>query len=214
MNIELKRVGASANGLATKRRGTKAHSMTKASPPPISTKKNRALRAISAYVTSGKVLRSRLSSPIGNMLPHFSPRLLEQRRGKDGGRRNNALVQRHLVPVTLRQLCLHQQTGQVEGREARKRTQPDPDAPIIRFPDELGTVDALIRPFEIRIVGSAGEGQCRAFERGQPGGIAEQLRVAQPLHDIPALFTPMDPFNERGELNPRYRLEHKRLPVA
>src|SRR2546425_1340126 len=69
MNMELKRVGASAKGSAMKRRGTKAHCMTKASPPLSSTKKNRALRAISAYVTSGKVLRALLSSPIGNMLP-------------------------------------------------------------------------------------------------------------------------------------------------
>src|SRR5437867_9695914 len=67
MNMELKRVGASAKGSAMKRRGTKAHCMTKASPPLSSTKKNRALRAINAYVTSGKVLRSLLSSPIGNM---------------------------------------------------------------------------------------------------------------------------------------------------
>src|SRR5438046_528213 len=116
MNIELKRVRASAKGSARKRRGTKAHFRTKASPPLSSTKKNRALRAISAYA--------------------------------------------------------------------------------------------------VRIVGPGGEGQGRAFERGQLGRIAEQLRVAQALHDIPALFTPMNPFHEGGELNPRHRLEHERLPGA
>src|SRR6185436_16077189 len=67
MNMELKRVGTSEKGSAMKRRGTRAHCMTKASPPLSSTKKNRTLSAINAYVTSGKVLRALLSSPIGNM---------------------------------------------------------------------------------------------------------------------------------------------------
>ena len=54
-------------GLARNRLGTKAHCPINASPPPSSRKKNRIFTAIKAYVTSGKVRRAVLSSPMGNM---------------------------------------------------------------------------------------------------------------------------------------------------
>src|SRR6478672_2012794 len=73
MNIEVKRVGKSAAGLARKRRGTNAHCSTKALPPLSSTKKKRMFSAISVNVTMGKVLRPELSSPIGNMELFSSP---------------------------------------------------------------------------------------------------------------------------------------------
>jgi hypothetical protein len=74
MNMEVKSVRKSATGLARKRLGTKAHFITKASPPLISTRKNRTFITIKAYVTSGVVLRELSSSPIGNMV--FSPFIL------------------------------------------------------------------------------------------------------------------------------------------
>src|SRR4030095_8108093 len=67
MNMEVKSVGRSLDGFARKRRGTKAHLVTNASPPPCSTKKNRMFSAIKAYVTSGTVLREVSSSPIGSI---------------------------------------------------------------------------------------------------------------------------------------------------
>jgi hypothetical protein len=48
MNIEVKSVGKSAAGFATKRLGTNDHFIIKGSPPLISTKKNRTFRAIKA----------------------------------------------------------------------------------------------------------------------------------------------------------------------
>jgi hypothetical protein len=68
MNMEVKSVRKSPEGLARKRPGTKAHFSIKAAPPLISTIKNRTFRAIKAYVTSGTVLREVLSSPIGNII--------------------------------------------------------------------------------------------------------------------------------------------------
>jgi hypothetical protein len=67
MNMDVKSVGRSPMGSARKRLGTKAHFPIKASPPAISTKKNRTFTAINIYVTRGKVLREELSSPIGNI---------------------------------------------------------------------------------------------------------------------------------------------------
>jgi hypothetical protein len=48
MNMEVKSVRKSPVGFARKRLGTKAHFSIKASPPLISTKKNRTFRAIKA----------------------------------------------------------------------------------------------------------------------------------------------------------------------
>src|SRR5512142_60245 len=67
MNMDVKSVMKSAPGLARKRPGTKAHLLMNASPPDSSTKKNRALMAIRAYVTIGTVLRELSSSPSGNI---------------------------------------------------------------------------------------------------------------------------------------------------
>src|SRR5688572_26761361 len=67
MNIDVKSVGMSPAGFAMNRSGTNAHCRMNGSPPFISTKKNRTLAAISAYVTTGEILRAELSSPIGNM---------------------------------------------------------------------------------------------------------------------------------------------------
>jgi hypothetical protein len=67
MNMELKSVRKSPEGLARKRLGTNAHFPTKASPPLSSIKKNKTFRATRAYVTRGTVLRALSSSPIGNM---------------------------------------------------------------------------------------------------------------------------------------------------
>jgi hypothetical protein len=67
MNMEVKSVRKSPPGLARKRLGTKAHFPINASPPLISTKKNKTFRAIKAYVTNGTVLLAVSSSPIGNI---------------------------------------------------------------------------------------------------------------------------------------------------
>src|SRR5580765_7144488 len=67
MNIDVNRVGKSADGLARNRLGTNAHCFTNGSPPLSSTKKNRTFKAISAYVTIGKIRSLLLSSPIGNI---------------------------------------------------------------------------------------------------------------------------------------------------
>src|SRR5262245_32741640 len=67
MNMEVNRVGKSADGLARNRAGTNAHCLTNGSPPLSSTKKNKTFNAISAYVTMGKVRSPLLSPPIGNI---------------------------------------------------------------------------------------------------------------------------------------------------
>src|SRR4030042_3369479 len=67
MNMAVNKVRKSAEGLARKRLGTKAHFPIKASPPVSSAKNITTCSAIKAYVTSGAVLRELLSSPIGNM---------------------------------------------------------------------------------------------------------------------------------------------------
>src|SRR5712691_11419041 len=67
MNMDVKSVGKSREGLATKRLGTKAYLPIKALPPFSSTKKHRTFRTIKANVTSGTVRREESSSPIGSM---------------------------------------------------------------------------------------------------------------------------------------------------
>src|SRR6476659_7697629 len=67
MNIDVKSVGKSAEGWLRNRLGTNAHCLTKGSPPPSSMKKNRTFRAISEYVTIGKIRSPLLSSPMGSI---------------------------------------------------------------------------------------------------------------------------------------------------
>jgi len=64
--MEVKTVTKSPAGFARNRVGTNDHVPINASPPANSTKKNRTFNAISAYVTTGTVLRAVLSSPMGN----------------------------------------------------------------------------------------------------------------------------------------------------
>jgi hypothetical protein len=63
----VKIVRKSPPGFARKRAGIKDHVTIKESPAPNSTRKNRMLKTIRAYVTTGNVLRALLSSPIGNI---------------------------------------------------------------------------------------------------------------------------------------------------
>jgi len=67
MNMEVNKVGRPPMGLARKRLGTKDYFIINASPPFISTRKNKTFSAIKANVTNGTVLREVLSSPIGNI---------------------------------------------------------------------------------------------------------------------------------------------------
>src|SRR5215216_2734772 len=67
INMDGKMVAKSPAGLARKRLGTNAQRWIKLSPLLSSTRKNRTLAAIRAYVTMGVSLRSRSSSPIGNI---------------------------------------------------------------------------------------------------------------------------------------------------
>src|SRR5882762_6625535 len=121
MNIELKRVGASAMGSPMKRRGTKAHCMTRASPPLSSTKKIRTLRAINAYVTSGKLLRALLSSPIGNMSPH-------SRRTQDPGWSDLVIRSgRSIAHSCWRHSRPRQETSEIRGRhDVVSQAEPGP----------------------------------------------------------------------------------------
>src|SRR5690349_12022286 len=81
MNIEVKTVMKSAPGFWVRRRGTTDHRSINGSPPLNSTKKNRTLSAISAYVTIGTDLSAESSSPIGNILTSAPDYSLQNRTG-------------------------------------------------------------------------------------------------------------------------------------
>src|SRR5437879_1533232 len=109
---------------------------------------------------------------------------IENRRGRD-----HLLLQRHPVPVTLAELPLHDVARQIESRQGGRFSDAQAQAMLVRLPDQLRTVDTLVGPLEVRVVGSSAISERSALQPLHIALAGEVGAVLEPLHDVLATLS-------------------------
>src|SRR5229473_5115205 len=88
----------------------------------------------------------------------------QKRRSKHGGGRNNRLLQRNMVPVSLAHLRFDHRIVEVEVPEVLKLSDISVERAIVGLPNQLRAIHSVVRPLEREIVGPAQKLLCRGAQ--------------------------------------------------